>query len=77
MTRVSTHGILLIRKVTDDAIEWNPFTKEDALGPQSHEYMVYAVEKSLAERAVWDFVDQHPHVKVTACKHAPAINSSV
>ena len=32
--------------------------------------MVYAVEKSLAEQAVWSFADQHPHMKVTSCMYA-------
>ncbi|OBZ68542.1 hypothetical protein A0H81_11537 [Grifola frondosa] len=45
-------------------VDWNPVTKEEALkSPDS--FYVYSAAKTLAERAVWDFVDEHPHIDVT------------
>ncbi len=38
-------------------LDWNPLTKDQALSPGASEYVVYAVEKTLAERAVWNFID--------------------
>ncbi|KAJ3477363.1 hypothetical protein NLI96_g10512 [Meripilus lineatus] len=43
--------------------EWLDVSKEDAL---EDPFFVYAVEKTEAERAVWDFVDQHPHIEMLA-----------
>ncbi|KDQ50495.1 hypothetical protein JAAARDRAFT_41955 [Jaapia argillacea MUCL 33604] len=45
--------------------DWNPATKEDALKPGAADMVVYSASKALAERAVWDFVKQHPHLDVT------------
>ncbi len=32
---------------------------------QKNPFLVYVAEKTLAERAIWDFVDQHPHIEMT------------
>jgi nucleoside-diphosphate-sugar epimerase len=32
---------------------------------QSNAFIAYAAAKSLAEKAVWDFVDTHKHLEVT------------
>ncbi|KAF7310192.1 Epimerase domain-containing protein [Mycena indigotica] len=44
--------------------DWNPITKEYALASKNP-MVVYAVSKTLAERALWDWADKHPHVDVT------------
>ena len=51
-------------------IDWLPITREQVLkeGPNASIYTIYAAEKALAEKAVWDFVDKHPHVEMTASK---------
>ncbi|KAK7692305.1 hypothetical protein QCA50_003930 [Cerrena zonata] len=47
--------------ITDQS--WNPITKDIAL--QSKEpFVIYIAEKTLAEKAVWEFVDKHPHVEM-------------
>jgi len=43
---------------------WNPVTKEAALNQNADEWVVYAAEKTLSERAVWDFVDKHHHIEL-------------
>lgn len=58
--------------VTDPllCLDWLPITREQVLkeGPNASIYTIYAAEKALAEKAVWDFVDKHPHVEMTASK---------
>lgn len=34
--------------------------------PNVSPFTIYAAEKALAEKAVWEFVDKHPHVEMTA-----------
>ncbi|TCD66396.1 hypothetical protein EIP91_001387 [Steccherinum ochraceum] len=53
------------RPVKDD--EWLPITREaltDVENPNPR--LIYAVQNVLSERAVWDFVDKHPHVELTS-----------
>ncbi|THH28836.1 hypothetical protein EUX98_g5354 [Antrodiella citrinella] len=46
--------------------EWIPITKEYVLSLEKPPaFVVYAAEKAEAERAVWKFADEHPHVEVT------------
>ncbi|TCD70324.1 hypothetical protein EIP91_003953 [Steccherinum ochraceum] len=46
--------------------QWLPITREDVLNNKDVDgATVYIAEKALSERAVWDFVDQHPHLEVT------------
>ncbi|CAL1696095.1 unnamed protein product [Somion occarium] len=42
---------------------WNPVKKEDAM-KATELFVIYAAEKTFAERAVWDFADKHPHVEM-------------
>jgi len=51
------------RPLTDQ--DWNPSTREQALDGTHDPFFIYAVEKTLAEHAVWDFADKHPHIEVT------------
>ena len=44
--------------------DWNPVTKEDALGNKD-EWAAYNASKKYAELAVWEWADAHPHVDVT------------
>ncbi|KAK7692423.1 hypothetical protein QCA50_004048 [Cerrena zonata] len=47
--------------ITDQS--WNPITKEYAL--QSDDpFVIYVAEKALAEKAVWEFVEEHPHIEM-------------
>ncbi|PSR78757.1 hypothetical protein PHLCEN_2v7292 [Hermanssonia centrifuga] len=56
--------------------DWNPLTKDQALSPGASEYVVYAVEKTLAERAVWNFIDKHPHVELTTYANISALSTN-
>ncbi|TCD70325.1 hypothetical protein EIP91_003954 [Steccherinum ochraceum] len=51
------------RYLADD--EWFGITREAAVSKEADGWVVYAAEKVLAEQAVWDFVDKHPHVEMT------------
>jgi len=52
-------------KVTDD--QWSPISKDAVLNKKDADAMtIYAAEKILAERALWEFVDQHPHIEMTS-----------
>ncbi|KAI0666314.1 NAD-P-binding protein [Trametes maxima] len=44
--------------------DWVDVTREQALSSKDPEY-VYIAEKTLAEKAVWEFAEAHPHVDVT------------
>ncbi|KAJ7048712.1 hypothetical protein C8F01DRAFT_1188614 [Mycena amicta] len=44
--------------------DWTPITKEMALSLKDP-MAVYVVSKKLAEKALWDWADKHPHVDVT------------
>ncbi|PSR78755.1 hypothetical protein PHLCEN_2v7290 [Hermanssonia centrifuga] len=46
-------------------IDWNPITREEGLNPSADGFTVYAAEKTLAEHAVWEFGEKHPHVDIT------------
>ena len=58
--------------INSELPEWTTVTKEDILHPKNdgeddtRDYKVYIAEKTLAERAVWEFADKHPHVEVTS-----------
>ncbi|KAF7297489.1 Epimerase domain-containing protein [Mycena indigotica] len=43
---------------------WSPITKEYALG-SGNPMLVYVASKKLAEQALWEWADAHPHVEVT------------
>lgn len=50
--------------------EWHPVTLEDVLNnPDVDLVTVYAAEKALAEKAVWEFVDKHPHIELASSKN--------
>ncbi|KAI0351273.1 NAD-P-binding protein [Trametes cingulata] len=44
---------------------WYEVTREEALEKRDPG-LVYAAEKTLAERAVWEFAEKHPNIDVTA-----------
>ncbi|KAJ8474459.1 hypothetical protein ONZ45_g15944 [Pleurotus djamor] len=44
--------------------DWNTLTKEEAIA-SGNDLAIYAVSKTLAEKAVWEFGDAHPHVEIT------------
>jgi len=60
----SSFGSLINRCPTD----WNPITKGDALGDTGTDLVVYVAAKTLAERAILEFVDAHPQIDVTIRK---------
>ncbi|KDQ50487.1 hypothetical protein JAAARDRAFT_81852 [Jaapia argillacea MUCL 33604] len=45
--------------------DWNPATKEEALKPDAGDAIIYSASKALSEKAVWDFVEEHPDIDVT------------
>ncbi|KDQ50494.1 hypothetical protein JAAARDRAFT_199897 [Jaapia argillacea MUCL 33604] len=45
--------------------DWNAATQEQALAPGAPRVFVYGTSKTLAEKAVWEFAAQHPHIDVT------------
>jgi hypothetical protein len=49
-------------------IAWNPLTKQQTLDPNTDPMRSYAGYKTLAEKAVWEFANAHPHINVTASK---------
>ena len=46
-------------------LDWSPVTREEALDGTKDSFYIYVAEKTLAERALWDFADKHPHIDVT------------
>lgn len=48
--------------------DWNPITKEQVLAG-ADPLSTYSGTKTFAERAVWEFVAEHPDVNVTVCEH--------
>ncbi|TCD63587.1 hypothetical protein EIP91_005195 [Steccherinum ochraceum] len=45
--------------------EWMSITREDVVNAKEHDpTLIYVAAKTLAERAVWEFVDQHPHIEL-------------
>lgn len=54
-------GELMIRS----NIDWNPLTREIALTPGTDPMWVYATTKTLAEREIWKFAEEHPEVDIT------------
>ncbi|THH28734.1 hypothetical protein EUX98_g5438 [Antrodiella citrinella] len=49
--------------VTDQ--DWVSINKEEILSNKDVDgFSVYVAEKVLSERAVWEFVDQHPHIEL-------------
>jgi hypothetical protein len=46
-------------------IEWNPSTLEDALANPQDPILVYCISKTLAERALWKFSEEHPDINIT------------
>ncbi|KAJ7169210.1 hypothetical protein C8R43DRAFT_916707 [Mycena crocata] len=51
-----------VTSLTDQ--DWNPVTKEFAVA-SGNKVLMYAASKTIAERAVWEWADKHPHVDVT------------
>jgi nucleoside-diphosphate-sugar epimerase len=47
--------------------DWNPITEEETL--TAPPFVAYAGAKTLAERAVWQFADEHKHVDITVCEY--------
>jgi nucleoside-diphosphate-sugar epimerase len=46
------------------ASDWNPMTEEDTLAAPP--FLAYAGAKTVSERAVWKFADEHKNVDITA-----------
>lgn len=59
--------------------DWNPFSTEQAITigqDKTMSMLTYAVAKSKGERALWNFVDDHPDLNVTAGEYSD-VRSSV
>jgi len=55
--------------LTDD--QWLPVSKEAVLNNKDVDPItIYVAEKVLAERALWEFAEQHPHVEMTSINGA-------
>ncbi|TCD67806.1 hypothetical protein EIP91_011934 [Steccherinum ochraceum] len=51
--------------------EWISINKEDVLNNKNAGFwQIYSAVKVLAEKAVWDFADAHPHIEVTCVNPA-------
>ncbi|THH00765.1 hypothetical protein EW026_g1816 [Hermanssonia centrifuga] len=46
--------------------DWTETTREYALSHRESTLVVYAAEKTLAERAIWEFAEKHPHIEVAS-----------
>ncbi|KAI0704263.1 NAD(P)-binding protein [Cytidiella melzeri] len=46
--------------------DWNLTTREEATAEGVLPFVAYSASKALAERAVWDFADKHPHMEISA-----------
>lgn len=46
--------------------DWGHVTVEEALDPEKNDVFVYFASKLLAERALWQFVKEHPQLDVVA-----------
>ncbi|KAI0696784.1 NAD(P)-binding protein [Cytidiella melzeri] len=46
--------------------DWNPMTREEATAEGVPSFVAYSASKALSERAVWDFVEKHPHMEVSS-----------
>jgi len=56
------------RDYTYTDADWNPLTAEDACAPGAAGPIVYSTSKKLAEKAAWDFQQQHSEMEiVTMC----------
>ncbi|KAF9023477.1 putative flavonol reductase [Hymenopellis radicata] len=55
-----------VRDYTYTAADWNPLTYEMASSGTLPGLGTYAVSKSVAEKSAWDFVKEHPEIKLTA-----------
>jgi hypothetical protein len=51
-------------KLTDS--DWGVTTKEEVIANAANPFYVYFGSKNLAERALWDFVAEHPKLDVTS-----------
>ncbi|KAL0956628.1 hypothetical protein HGRIS_002763 [Hohenbuehelia grisea] len=63
---VVTSSIASLGNPTEPALSaksWNPITREIAL-KSNNAMIVYLASKTLAERALWEFADSHPHLDV-------------
>jgi len=45
--------------------DWNDTTEEEALASGKGVFFVYSTAKALTEKAVWEFVKEHPEVSLT------------
>ena len=50
----------------DNTSAWNLTTRETVLNPATEAFVAYGGYKTLAEQALWDFADAHPHMNITA-----------
>lgn len=46
-------------------LDWNPTTSMDSISTDQSAMDGYGVAKTLAERAMWDWADQHSNVEIT------------
>jgi hypothetical protein len=51
--------------------DWNPVTEEETV--IASPFVAYMGAKTLAEKAVWKFAEEHKHVDVTVCKVISAV----
>jgi nucleoside-diphosphate-sugar epimerase len=52
--------------------DWGYVTETEALEPGRSEMYVYLASKILAERAIWEFVKEHPQLDVVTSKFPSA-----
>lgn len=46
-------------------LDWNPMSLEAARAPGTNHVVVYGAAKTLAEREIWKFAEEHPEIDVT------------
>ena len=69
---VRSHQTIAPKRIIDSILlgtDWNPITREQIFTETLDPLSSYAGSKTLAERAVWEFVAEHPDINITVCKH--------
>lgn len=74
---MSKRSVILDSHIPTFASDWLPVTREAVLAdPNADPMLVYAVEKTLSEKAVWAFVDKHPHIEMLTRRSSTSLTST-
>lgn len=59
-------------KRPESCLDWNPMSLEAARVPGTNHVVVYGAAKTLAEREIWKFAEEHPEIDVTSSAFSSA-----